>query len=309
MIPIGRWMLVLVAGFFLPAGQSFVLAQSPKIVFSSNDAGRWQISIMDRAGSHLKRLTDLPDDNFAPALSPDGRLIAFTYRKRVGSHGERGIYVMNADGSRLRRLTTPPMAGGMPAFSPDSQRIVFAGWPRGVATGDLLIHIMNVDGSHVVNTGVPGTVPRYTPDGSRILFTCQDSRHVYQVCIMDENGGRVIPLTDPRYESVAGSMSGDGRHIAFATQRNEDGTYPWFLIYVMDADGSNAHRIQQLDSRGTDPFFTPDGHILFTKLRLLRPPNHYGDAQICVMAIDGTGEHCLTRGPRENTFRPFGIHF
>lgn len=41
-------------------------------MFSSNDAGRWQISIMDRDGSHMKRLTDLPDDNIAPAISAIG---------------------------------------------------------------------------------------------------------------------------------------------------------------------------------------------------------------------------------------------
>jgi TolB protein len=301
---------ILVVGFFLFAFQGDALAQPPRIVFSSNDTGRWQISIMNLDGSHIKRLTNLPDENVTPALSRDGRMVAFTAYHRGGNRGERSIYVMNVDGSGLRRLTTPPMSGELPAFSPDGRRIAFAGWPQGVGTGAMLIHIMNVDGSHVVNTGVLGTAPSFAPDGNGILFTCQaNPRHVHQICITDDTGARVTLLTDARYESEAGSFSSDGTHIVFASQRSEDGSYPWFLIYLMNADGSAAHRIEQLPSRGADPFFAPDGRIVFTRRRLLRPNGDYGDAQICVMEIDGKAERCLTHGPKQNAFRPFGISF
>ena len=89
----------------------------------------------------------------------------------------------------------------------------------------------------------------------------------------------------------------------------------WALIYVMDADGSNVHLIEDPSSCGTDPSFTPDGRVLFAQRRVYAgPPNaptkkQLLDMQICVMNVDGTQEHCLTRDPGENGWRPFGSLF
>ena len=49
----------------------------------------------------MRRLTDDPGLDEAPAWSPDGSTIAF----QSDRSGEMRIYIMNADGSNARRLT------------------------------------------------------------------------------------------------------------------------------------------------------------------------------------------------------------
>src|SRR5205085_7279648 len=61
--------------------------------------------------------------DFFPAVSPNGKWIAFT---RFQSNGiQAQIYIMNADGSSPHTITAPWLEAGVPAWSPDSRRIAF----------------------------------------------------------------------------------------------------------------------------------------------------------------------------------------
>jgi Tol biopolymer transport system component/DNA-binding winged helix-turn-helix (wHTH) protein len=68
-------------------------------------------------------LTRFPGLELDPAISPDGKLVAFAWE---GEHGDNfDIYVQSIDGSSPLRLTTDAAADHAPAWSPDSQRIAF----------------------------------------------------------------------------------------------------------------------------------------------------------------------------------------
>jgi len=126
---------------------------------------------------------------------------------------------------------------------------------------------------------------------------------------MDPDGSNLITLHNLNVES-APRFSPNGRKIVYEDCKRA--CYPYALIYIIDADGSNAHLIQDPSVRGAGASFTPDGHIVFTKLRLVRLAGafrDFGDGQICVMNDDGTNERCLTRGPAQNMYSPFGVHF
>ena len=80
-------------------------------------------------------LTHRPGADLRPAISPDGRRIAFTsdhdtppathpqFPFAVRRDGE--LYVMNADGGDLRRLTRSPGWDGSPAWGPDGRTLYF----------------------------------------------------------------------------------------------------------------------------------------------------------------------------------------
>ncbi len=69
-----------------------------------------------------KRLTFRRRSDTQPAVSPDGKLIAFV----SNTDGNAEIYVQNSDGTRLLRLTRNQAEDTTPQFSRDGKRIIFS---------------------------------------------------------------------------------------------------------------------------------------------------------------------------------------
>src|SRR5205809_7842958 len=82
------------------------------------------IYVMNADGSGQRRVTRNPEYDGYPALSPDGRSIAFDSERQ----GKVALFVMDADGSGQRRLTQNLGTDGMPAWSPGRGKIAFASW-------------------------------------------------------------------------------------------------------------------------------------------------------------------------------------
>ncbi|HYN96895.1 MAG TPA: hypothetical protein VES42_23890, partial [Pilimelia sp.] len=75
-----------------------------------------------RAGAApAARLTDEPATERHPALSPDGRLVAFTSDRG----GSNDVWVIGADGAGPRRVTDHPGDDQWPTWSPDGRRLAF----------------------------------------------------------------------------------------------------------------------------------------------------------------------------------------
>jgi Tol biopolymer transport system component len=79
-----------------------------------------EIGVVRVDGTGFRALTHDTVDEWDPAWSPDGTLIAYA---RVGP-ALGGIHLMAADGSHVRRLTTMG-TDRAPAFSPDGRRVAF----------------------------------------------------------------------------------------------------------------------------------------------------------------------------------------
>jgi hypothetical protein len=94
-------------------------AQGPWIFFSADPPGVnvEQLFRIHPAGDGLQQLTTGAYSSIAPAVSPNGKRIAFA---RLGV----GILTMNTDGTGLRRLTTNGR-DSFPAWSPDGAHIAF----------------------------------------------------------------------------------------------------------------------------------------------------------------------------------------
>lgn len=72
-------------------------------------------------GTGEKRVVTNRDHDTQPAISPDGKRIAFV----AVSDGNPEIYVVNSDGSGLLRLTRDPADDLSPNWSPDGRRLIF----------------------------------------------------------------------------------------------------------------------------------------------------------------------------------------
>lgn len=113
------------------------VAPSPRtneIVYSQN-GDLWRIDVSTR---EITRLTNTPGFEFQPAVSPNGKRIAFTLTELAIPR----ILTMNPDGTMITVVATE---GISPVWSPDGKRIAF----RTEAIPD--VFVMNADGTGVTN--------------------------------------------------------------------------------------------------------------------------------------------------------------
>jgi dipeptidyl aminopeptidase/acylaminoacyl peptidase len=118
-----------------------------------------------------------------PALSPNGRLVAFTVTTPDVAQNTKPqqIYVVSVDGGTPRQLTQEGTLNERPRWSPDSRQIYFVS-NRG---GSQQIWVMDADGTRArqitrLSTEASGLL--VTPDGKRLVFLSS----VYPVCGDDD---------------------------------------------------------------------------------------------------------------------------
>ena len=143
-------------GWLIAAGAVLVMAGAGAIVWS----GR---SREPAASAPLMRLTSDTGLTTDPALSPDGRLVAYA-SDRAGDDN-LDIWVKQVDGGEPLRLTSHSADEYEPSFSPDGNRIVF----RSERDGGGLYTISSLGGEpRLIAKG--GREPRFSPDGARMAF-------------------------------------------------------------------------------------------------------------------------------------------
>jgi TolB protein len=112
-----------------------------QMVFVSDRAGEPLLYLSDSDGSNVQKL-DLPDMGYVvdPAWSPNGQLLAFSWRRPSGNYD---IYVMDIVSRQLAELTKDEERNERPSWAPDGRHLVF----ESTRTGTRQIWSMLADGS------------------------------------------------------------------------------------------------------------------------------------------------------------------
>ena len=223
-------------------------------------------------------LTTYPGLEIEPALSPDGKQVAFAWNGEKEDNFD--IYVKLVDAGTPLRLTTNPLPDHCPAWSPDGRYIAFVRLsPSGAevyvipALGGperkLAQTAAIVDWSGEASTG--GRLS-WLPDGKSLAIVDRggpkEPNSIYLLSTETREKRRLTsPPADWGGDAYPG-LSPDGRTLAFVRVRNYE-SRDVFLQPVSDGAAGAEPRRLTFDERLVDGIdWTPDGRsILFSSNR------------------------------------------
>jgi len=226
-----------------------------------------------------------------PAISPDGRMLAFV---RMISAGNTQLYVLPLSEDcrptgEARRLQLPqPWVEGL-AWTANGLGIVCSAGPP--FYGGMLWRV-SVSGSEKPEFLASLGKTSYQPTVSRL-----GDRFVYQVRTMESDiwraeisgGDRARPavkLISSTRADMSAQYSPDGSRVAFASVRSGNTE-----IWVCDSDGANPVQLTSLESHSGTPRWFPDGR------RIVFDSQKEGQSDLYVIDTD-------TRLPRRLTTDP-----
>jgi TolB protein len=227
-------------------GDVFAPAWSPDgttIAFSRTGLDP-NVFVMDADGTNLRRVTTGEEEKVQPAWAPDGRSLMYVQFSGAGYTGELSLRTVSVDEGTTTVVATCECQ--WPTWSPDGSKIVYVSWvPESDDRPGILVpsvFMMNADatGAHnLLAQGMWGHMPRWSPDGSRIVFAGHDgSGLAYDVYVIAADGTGLTRLTTLG-QNGSPAFSSDGARIAFDHAVPGGGT----VLHVMDADGSGLQQI------------------------------------------------------------------
>lgn len=161
------------------------------------------------------RLTTAGGFTTHPALSPDGRLLAYSSDRGAGRDAD--IWVQPLSGGTPVQVTKDPAADTSPDFSPDGSEIVFRSWRDGGG-----IYIVGTSGGRERRVTSRGFSPRFSPDGKSVAFAY--------------GGIFIVPAAGGEPRAVSGNLTSagcplwtpGGREVLFLAQTRE-GAFDWWV--------------------------------------------------------------------------------
>jgi Tol biopolymer transport system component len=214
--------------------------------------------------------------NLGPALSPDGRRVAFLSERNVGdvellmANAETGEVIRRLQGgtgfdSHYQSLRYIQSAG---TWSPDGRQFAFSALRQG---RDVLVLVDTDRGRRIREIDIPGvgelTSPTWSPDG-RTIVVAGIAGGISDLYALDLETGSARRLTNDRYADLQPAYSPDGQRIAFVTDRF--GTdlraldYGAYELAVYDvATGAITAVPEMAGAKNSNPQWAPDGSALY----------------------------------------------
>lgn len=223
----------------------------------------WRVGV---SGGEPRQLTFGRHDDSSPAISPDGRTIAFVSDRS----GSRQIWVMAVDGGEARQLTDFPGGLGDPVWAPGGDVLAVTAEVYPECGGD-------VECNRTIRRGVQSS-PLRVHTSERLLYrhwtSWREDRYRHILLIDAAHGTVLRDLTPGAWDSpvfgaeVGYAFSPDGSALCFVSNRDpEPATSTNADLWLTPVEPDPAHPAPvnlTASNRGWDghPRFSPDGSRL-----------------------------------------------
>jgi len=214
-----------------------------------------------------------------PALSPDGREVAFVSDRA----GNSDIWLVDSTGGNQLRLTTDSSTDRSPTWSPDGRNLLFVSDRTG---DDAIWKIARLGGPSVLL--MPEAVdPAISPDGRRIAFATIGESGYRRIAVASLDApSEFTVLTDGQqglWDHVEPTWSPDGETICYADFRD---------LWTVPSNGGEVTRLTDEHETDFGPVWSPHGDFIYfssmreNTLAIWRVPSEGGAA---VRLTQGTG--------------------
>lgn len=158
-----------------PSGDAVLLVMQ---VITNNSGFTTNIMRLSLDTGQIVNLTNTYANDTEPAISPDGKKIAFL-SNRTGSDQ---IYLMDADGKNVIQLTNGSDQSAFPDWLSDHQLIFYDYKP---ATNDLSINTIDLTTQQVQPLTIDAPPVRYalTKDAARIALVVRSGQYQFSICL------------------------------------------------------------------------------------------------------------------------------
>ncbi len=259
----------------------------------------------------------------APAISPDGKLVAYTVREANWDEDsyETEIWIADVATATTRQLTNGKKSSGSPKWSPDGSRLAFTS-DRSDKQQIWLIRPSFGEAEQLTHeTEGVGTFA-WSPDGSQIAFTLTDPKaeswkdrdkkygeievvgadqRLSHLWVIDVGSKKTKRLTKGDFTVGSFDWSPDGRQIAFDHTVNGDpsngGTADISIVTVADAVVAPLVKQDGPDNR---PLWSPDGKEIAFSSAMAQPFFYYTNSHIAAVPSGGGAIRDLMKAFDEN---------
>jgi len=227
----------------------------------------------------------------APAMSPDGKWVAFVRSTIVEAENRRQgeLWIVPADGSApARRISDPALNVTAPRWSPDGQLLSFTGRRRGAPADDeggsiWFVRADRLDEPAVHIRGVEGTAI-FSPDNKWIAFTKKIAKPKAPTYASD--GEKVINerFKGKAYEWIQYRFDQRG----YLPDPRDPAATPPEELFVVSRDGGEAKQLTTTGVTVSGVAWRPDGGALaFIANEFQRDEYVYPRADLWTVTLEG----------------------
>jgi TolB protein len=225
-------------------------ADGRSVVFTSKRSGSWQLWRVPAEGGEPTAIRANEHTEWQADESPDGRYLAFLSNRE----GPEFLWILDQETGDLRALVRhrERTIMGNPHWSPDGKSIVFSSnWKKGHQI--YVVEVASGEARRISTVG--GCEPRFSPDGTRVVYVHRrprDDKDRSAIVEHDLVTGEEKALVDWPALNYDPVYSPDGSEIAFASTI----TGGW-EVYRQRLDGGEARRVTFAGADARYPDYRP----------------------------------------------------